>query len=459
MSKAMNQKPTQHYKQLKHISDATLLEEASHVRMIFRGIIAMAVILLAMIVWSAFITVQEKSTTYGQLIPKGEVQVVQHLEGGIVTKVYVNEGDSVKQGQLLVQLDVTQDTAQLEELRSQEVAFLLESLRLNAFLNNKPANIAEWNQKILDSKYNPIKSKDQIAILLQNQKNLLESQYANIRHQQDIQKNTAALRREKLKELIEQRKIVYENLQLLNQEFAMYAKLRTSQYVSHKDYLTVLRAVNQAKGDVSKLDSEIEQTKEAIEEAENKLKTLIETARKEALEQLAKAEGSLLEVRHKIERLEDQLKRTSIIAPVAGIVKGIMAYAGNVIKPGGTLMEIVPQSGQLQVESKILPQEVGYVKVGDKVNVKVLTYDYARYGSIKGTLKNISASTFMDQDNKPFYKAIIELDKQYLGADKNARPLKAGMTVQADILTGEKSLLEYLLKPIQRSVSDAFHER
>jgi len=455
----MNQKPTQHYKQLKHISDATLLEEASHVRMIFRGIIAMAVILLAMIVWSAFITVQEKSTTYGQLIPKGEVQVVQHLEGGIVTKVYVNEGDSVKQGQLLVQLDVTQDTAQLEELRSQEVAFLLESLRLNAFLNNKPANIAEWNQKILDSKYNPIKSKDQIAILLQNQKNLLESQYANIRHQQDIQKNTAALRREKLKELIEQRKIVYENLQLLNQEFAMYAKLRTSQYVSHKDYLTVLRAVNQAKGDVSKLDSEIEQTKEAIEEAENKLKTLIETARKEALEQLAKAEGSLLEVRHKIERLEDQLKRTSIIAPVAGIVKGIMAYAGNVIKPGGTLMEIVPQSGQLQVESKILPQEVGYVKVGDKVNVKVLTYDYARYGSIKGTLKNISASTFMDQDNKPFYKAIIELDKQYLGADKNARPLKAGMTVQADILTGEKSLLEYLLKPIQRSVSDAFHER
>ena len=450
---------TQDYKQLKHISEATLLEEASHLKMIFRGILVMACVLVALIVWSAFITVEEKSTTYGQLVPKGEVQVVQHLEGGIVAKVFVSEGDEVKQGQLVVQLDTTQDRAELEELRSQEVSLMLESLRLHAFLDQKPANVTEWGQKIISSKYNPIRYKDQVSTLLENQKTLLETQYANLKHERDALVNTRELRKEKLKELIAQRKILLENLNLLNQQFAMYAKLRTNQYVSHKDYLDVLRAVNQAKADVAKMDGEIEQTKEAIEEAENKLKELYSTAHKEALEQLAKTDGNLLEVRHKIEKLEDKVKRTSVLAPVSGIVKGVAVFAGNVVKPGGTLMEIVPQTGTLQVESKILPQEIGYIRVGDNVNVKILTYDYARYGSIKGKLVNISASTFTDQDNRPFYKAKIELSQQFLGNEKHKRPLKAGMTVQADILTGKKTLLEYLLKPIQRSVSDAFHER
>jgi adhesin transport system membrane fusion protein len=139
-------------------------------------------------------------------------------------------------------------------------------------------------------------------------------------------------------------------------------------------------------------------------------------------------------------------------------VKGIEAVAGSVVNPSGTLMTVVPSHQTLQVETRITTLDIGHVHVGDPVRVKVLTYDFSRYGSIDGRLAEISATTFFDEANKiSYYKGIIELDAQFVKDKKNE--LRPGMTTQADIVTGSKTVLEYLIKPIYNNLHSSFHER
>ncbi len=447
------------YKQLKHVSDATLLEEASHFRLMMKGIIIIFSLLVIFFIWAALVEVKETTTSYGQLVPEGDIQIVQHLEGGIVQSVLVDNGDHVNPNQVLVQMATTQLTAELNQLRSREISLLLDAQRLNAFLNNETINLADWGKQVVLSKYNPVRYESQITALLEDQGRLLDSKYEKIKDQTSALQNTILQREEKLKELKKQESIWEKHMELLNQEFEMYQKLKKNNYVSYKDYLTVLRAVNQSKGDGTRINSEIEQTIQSIEESRNKLREINSQEREDALEELSNANSELLEVRHQIEKIEDALGRSSIRSSIAGTIKGINVSDGNIVKPGDDLMEIIPENENLNVESRLLPKEIGNVNIGDEVKVKVLTYDYARYGNVTGKLESISASTFLDEENKPYYKAKITLSRQYVGEKHHKNTLKAGMTVQADIITGQKTLLQYLLKPIHRSITDSFREQ
>lgn len=447
------------YRQLSQISEAALLEEASHTRLILKSIIIVFTLMVLGLIWAAFVTIDEVSVSYRELVPKGNVQVIQHLEGGVVQRVFVSNGDVVKKGQMLLKLNDEGQEAELRQLRSQEISLILDSSRLNAFLVGGPPDVTAWAESVVRSKYNPVKQKHQIATLLEDQKKLLEQQYAKLRNQSAALTNTIVQREEKLAQLKKQKEIWKRHISLLIQEFNMYQKLKEKNYVSQKDYLTALRAVNQAKGDGAKIDSDMEQTIEGIKEAKNKLKELTSTAHEDALEKLSKINSDLLDVRHRIEKLVERINRTGVRSPIDGVVKGLEVSPGNVVKPGGTILEVVPEGGELIAECKITPKEVGYIRIGSKVNVKILTYDYSRFGSIEGRLHSISASTFDDEKDKPYYKARIFLKKQYIGSKEAPKTLRAGMTVQADIITGEKTLLGYLLKPIQRSISGSFHER
>ncbi len=452
-------KKLKRYKQLKNISDATLLEEASHLRLIFKGIIAVSFIVVLLVVWASLTEIKETSVAYGELVPKGHVQKVQHLEGGIISKVFVHNGEEVKVGDLLIAFNTASALTELNQLRSREVSLTLNSERLSAFVKGTSANLSQWGNKVIRSKYNPVKYKTQINKLLQDQKSLLESQYKTVRDQEGSLRNMIAQREEKLKELHQQRKVMSEHIKLLREEFNMYKQLRKNKFVSHKDYLTLLRAVNKAEGDRARNKSEIEQTEELLSEANNKLNELFSTSKENALKELAQINSELLEVRHKIDKVDERISRSKVKATIAGTIKGLKHYAGNVVQPGSFLLDIVPINNILLAEGKIEPRDIGHIKVGDAVTVKIMTYDFSRYGSIDGKLTKISASTFVDQKERPYYKATIELKKQFIGTKKKRKKLKPGMTVEANIITGEKSLLQYLLKPIHRSTSDAFHER
>jgi len=447
------------YRQLKQISKAALLEESNHLTLVLKALGVIALIIVALLVWAAFTTIDESANTFGSLVPKGQVQVVQHLDGGIVKQVLVTNGTKVKRGQLMVRLDPTQARAELDTMRSKEVALILDQERLRAFLENKPADLNSWAQKIMDSKYNTTARANEISQLLQDEKKHLDSMYDKKKTQSEVLQSQILQNEEKLREISNQKEVWGRHIELLKEEFAMYEKLKSQNLISHKDYLLVLRELNKAEGELVGLTSEMARSKEAIIEAKTKLMQLDSDSYEQSMGELGKVNDELLEVRHRIERLDTTVKRTNVRAPIDGIVKGVQVYPGTVVAPGGVMMEVVPFGQELVVESRVNPRDIGYIKVGDRVKVKVMTYDFARFGSIEGVLDNISASTFMDEDNRPYYRATTTLRQQYVGTEANKKMLLPGMTVEASIVTGEKTLLQYLLKPIQRATQEAFRER
>lgn len=447
------------YKQLKNISTASLLEESPQLPLIFWGVFVTAVIILALILWASFATIQEVATSYGEIIPIGHVQKVQHLEGGIVKSVLVSNGEEVRKGQLIIQMDETASKAELAEARSREIALILDKERLQAYIERQPANLVKWSQAVIQSKYNIVGRYDEINRLLQKEKALLDSQNEKRKNRREALEAQLEQKKTELKKYQHQLKVWARHLSLLTEEFEMYRKLRAENYVSHRDYLNILRDLNNAKGEQSRLITEISKLKEVIVEYHHKLKELDATFDAEALKELGIVDNKLLEERHEIERLENSLKHSDVYSPVTGIVKGLQVFASNVVKPGGLLVEIVPLNQEMVAETRIQPRDIGHIKIGDPVIVKALTYDYARYGSIKGKLIEISATTFLDENNKPYYKAVTKLNQQYLVHNNEKKYIKPGMTVTADIITGKKTLMQYLLKPIQTSTATAFRER
>ena len=185
------------------------------------------------------------------------------------------------------------------------------------------------------------------------------------------------------------------------------------------------------------------------------------TERKNILGELDVVTAEIAQVRELIHRLEDRVTRLKIIAPVHGFVKDIKVRSeGGVIAPGGILMDIVPIDDELRIETRISTKDVGHVNLGQNVTIKVTSFDFARYGSVNGVLENISATTYIDEkDGTPYYKGIVKLDVPYVGSEPSENRILPGMTVQADILTGNKTLFQYLLKPIYVSLQQSFRER
>lgn len=447
------------YHQLHQISSATLLEESSHLRIVMQGIIVVAFVIIALIVWAAFSKIQETAVTFGEVVPQGQIQIVQHLEGGIVTKVFVNNGETVKKGQLLIQMKSGPTRAELAQMRAREISLILDTVRLNAYLARAHGEKVQWSPAVIKSKYNTVKNAEQIAKLIEEEKAHLVSQYKSYQDQKAILEAVLQQKQEQVKEIATQEEVMDRHIKLLTEEFNMYQKLKEKHYISHRDYLIVVRDLNRAKGERVRQDSQMEQVKKEIQENEHKLKELESTAREEIRKELGTTSDNLIETRHKIERLEERLERLNVKSPVTGIVKGVAVFAGNVVQPGGQLLEVVPMSKILLVESRVAPRDIGHIKVGDGVKVKVMAYDFARYGAITGKLTKISAATYEDKEGNPYYKATISLDKQYIGTNSKKKSLKPGMTVQADVLTGEKTILQYLLKPIHRARDAAFSER
>ena len=452
-------KNKRNYNQLHQISTATLLEESSHLRIVMHGIIIVAFLIIALIVWASFSSIKEVAVTYGEVIPKGKIQVIQHLEGGIVSKIYVNDGDTVKKGQMLVEMDIASVQTELSQLRGRDITLTLDEERMRAFLSNKKANLIQWSDQVIKSKYNTVNNQEQISALLEDEKKHLASQYKAYNDQKSILDVTLAKAHEHLREMNSQIKVSTKHIKLLTEEFNMYHKLKESDYISHRDYLVVVRELNQAKGELVSLKSRFEQGKQEITESEYKLRELSSAARAKVQQELGTVNDKLLETRHRIEKFEERIERSRIVSPVTGIIKGVSVFASNVIQPGAKLLEVVPLSKVMLVETHVNPRDIGHIHVGDDVKIKILTFDFARYGAITGKLKKLSASTFQESDKEPYYKATITLDKQYIGDNGNEKKLKPGMTVQADIVTGEKTILQYLMKPIHRARDAAFSER
>ena len=432
--------------QVRHLATSVMLEETGTPALVRLSLLAVVAIVAAFVGWAAVAHIDEVAATTGSVVPSGRVQKIQHLEGGIVAEILVDEGTLVTQGQVLIRLDPAHAVAEMEQMRARAAALALHQERLSAFGTERDPDfslVRPEHQPLADAQ----RTIYEIAVAARTSS-------AQVLHEQIEQREA------ELAVLSEQETTLERQKALLGEELAMREELFRKNLSSKIVLLEVQRRVSEVDGALAALRSDRQRLKSALAEARDRLTQDDTELKREALTEMGRVTAELAEVRESLARLSDRVRRLAITAPVAGIVKGLAVRTiGGVIQPGETLMEIVPVTDELIVETRISPRDIGHVATGQPVTVKVSAFDFARYGSIAGVLVDVSASTFLDERDVPYYKGFVRLERPYVGADPERNRILPGMTVQADIDTGSKTLLQYLLKPVYSSMDAAFRER
>ncbi len=430
---------------IKLLSQPTILEEFGPPRLLIHLMQAVSVLIVGLIVWAAFAEIRETALAQGQVIPAGSVLQVQHLEGGIVSEILVEDGDIVDRGQPLIRLESASAHAELEQLRAREAGLALRAERLRAFVTGREADFA-----IGDA--HPELAADQQAILaMQSEARASQRRVLEARIEQK-QAQAASL--------IGQRKSLERQVAILEEELAMRDALLKKGLVSRVVYLETERTLNRTRGELASMEGEAAKTIAAIREAQDSLEETDLGLRNDALKEMGEVTSELAQVREQLGKLRDRVARLSVVAPARGIVKGLIAKTvGGVIPPGETVMEIVPFDETLVAEVRISPRDIGHLRVGQEAKVKVSTYDVARFGSVEGHVQQLSATTFMDEQGDPYYRGVIALASDHVGKNPEANMILPGMVVDVAINTGSKSVMQYLLKPVYRGLDGAFSER
>ena len=432
--------------QLQYLSHSILLEEAGTPGLMRMTIAVILLLVVAFLGWASVAKISEVAVAPGAVVPETPVQRVQHLEGGIVAEVFVNEGDIVDAGQPLARLDPVQVQAELEQTQTRIAALRLQAERLRSFALDP------------DGTARPLVP--DVRGLGADQAMILDSQRRAVAQQRAVLERQVDQRRQELRTLADQEARVRRSLALLDQEQQMRTRLFEQGLNSRLNILDIERRTNETRGEASRMAGEQARVRQSIAEAEQRLTELTATAERDALAQMGTLTAELAQLDDLAVRLRDRLTRVMITAPMRAVVKGItVTTVGGVLAPGAELMQLVPIGDRLIVESRLNPRDVGVVREGQEALVKVSAYDYSRYGGVKGKVTQISPTTFLDERNLPYYRVRIELAQNYLGPVAGRNAILPGMTVQADLPTGEKTLMEYLFRPLYLATHEAFRER
>jgi len=434
-------------RQVRHLAHFAIVEEAGMSAVSRLSVIVVTAVVVCFVLWAGVMKMDEVASTFGSVVPARSVQVVQHLEGGIVREILVEDRAMVQAGQVLVRLDPIQATAEMEQAESRRVGLMLKAERLRAFVDGRKPDFG-----VVAAKFQGLAA-DQIDILRADTERWLSQ--GNVLAEQLNQK------REEIAAAAAQERAVRDQLALVAEEAVMRETLYKAGHTSKVDYFAVLRQKSAIESEISRLQGQQRTAAKAMEELERRLADLDNNQRQDALKDLGTVTAELSQVDESVARLQDRVKRLEVVSPVRGYVQNLKAKTvGAVVPAGGQMMEVVPTDDDLLVETKINTRDVGHLLPGQKVIIKVASYDFVRYGSVEGMLKSVSATTYLDEkDNTPYYKGWVQMSHPWVGDKTAGNVILPGMTVQADIVTGQKTLLQYLLKPIHASVAQAFHER
>lgn len=422
-----------------------LIEDAPRVvRLTIWGLIAFVVFCL---LWANFAVVDEVTRGDGKAIPSSRLQKIQNLEGGIVAELFVREGQIVNAGDPLLRLDDTRFASNVGETEADRLALLLRVERLSAEVQDRELVVAdEVREKA------PRQADNEIQLFNSRKQQLLD-EVAGL-EEQLIQ------RQQELREFASKQGQFRNSLSLLRQEIRMSEPLVAEGAISQVEVLRLKRAEVEARGQLEATTLAIPRAESAIKEVERKIDETRGRFRSDALTQLNEARTELSKIQSTGKALEDRVNRTLVISPVRGIVKQLLVTTiGGVIQPGSDLVEIVPLGENLLVEARIRPQDIAFLHPGQEAVVKFTAYDYTIYGGLKAELEQIGADTVTDDDGNSFYVIKLRTNKSHLGSEEHPLLIIPGMVASVDIITGKKSVLSYLLKPIIRARAEALRER
>ncbi|MCF5231697.1 HlyD family type I secretion periplasmic adaptor subunit [Pseudomonas edaphica] len=423
-----------------------LIEDAPRViRLTIWAIIAFFIFLVT---WAGFSSIDEVTRGDGKAIPSSKLQKIQNLEGGIVSELYVKEGQIVEAGAPLIRLDDTRFVSNAGETEALRLAMQLRVERLSAQVDDRPLNIPDDVLKAAPS---------QAA----NERSLYESRRQQLKDEVGGLQEQLVQRQQELREFTSKQGQYRSQLSLQRQEINMSEPLVAQGAVSPVEVLRLKRAEMETRGQLDATTLAIPRAESAIKEVQRKIDETRGKFRSEALTQLNEARTELNKAESTGRALEDRVSRTLVTSPVRGIVKQLLVNTvGGVIQPGSDMVEIVPLNDTLLVEAKIRPQDIAFLHPGQEAIVKFTAYDYTIYGGLKAKLERIGADTITDEDKKTtYYMITLRTDRSHLGTDEKPLLIIPGMVASVDIITGKKSILSYLLKPIIKARAEALHER
>ncbi|MDR6960715.1 adhesin transport system membrane fusion protein [Pseudomonas brassicacearum] len=423
-----------------------LIEDAPRVvRLTIWGIIGFFVFLG---VWANFAVLDEVTKGDGKAIPSSKIQKIQNLEGGIVAELFVKEGQIVEAGAPLIRLDDTRFVSNVGETEADRQAMLLRVERLSAEVDDRPLN---FPADVLKAVPRQAASEESLYLSRRQQ---LHDEIGGLQEQ-------LIQRQQELREFISKQAQYRSGLALQRQEINMSEPLVAQGAVSPVEVLRLKRAEVETRGQLDATTLAIPRAESAIKEVQRKIDETRGKFRSEALTQLNEARTDLNKAQATGKALEDRVSRTLVTSPVRGIVNKLLVNTiGGVIQPGSDLVEIVPLDDTILVEAKIRPQDIAFLHPGQDATVKFTAYDYTIYGGLKAKLEQIGADTITDEDKKTTYYIIkLRTERSHLGTDEKPLLIIPGMVASVDIITGKKTVLSYLLKPIIKARSEALHER
>ena len=423
-----------------------LIEDAPRVvRLTIWAIIAFFVFLM---LWANFAVIDEVTKGDGKAIPSSKIQKIQNLEGGIISELFVKEGQIVDAGAPLLRLDDTRFASNVGETEADRLSMVLRVERLSAEVDDRPLNFPE---DVLKAVPGQAKSEESLYISRRQQ---LHDEIGGLQEQ-------LIQRQQELREFTSKQAQYRQQLGFQRQEISMSEPLVAQGAVSPVEVLRLRRAEAETRGQLDATTLAIPRAESAIKEVQRKIDETRGKFRSEALTQLNEARTDLNKAQATGKALEDRVSRTLVTSPVRGIVNKLLVNTiGGVIQPGSDLVEIVPLDDTLLVEAKIRPQDIAFLHPGQEATVKFTAYDYTIYGGLKAKLEQIGADTITDDDKKTTYYIIkLRTDRSHLGTDEKPLLIIPGMVASVDIITGKKTILSYLLKPIIRARAEALHER
>lgn len=397
--------------------------------------------------WAGLSRVDEVTRGSGQVVPSMEAQIVQSLEGGILQELLVREGDLVKKDQVLMRLRDVAFASEERGTEAKQTSLLVRKARLEAEANGTPFTIAAEIKakapKITATEADLYKSRQEEY---QNAISMIESKIASVKSQID--------------ELNAQMSRDSQNIGLVQKELTITRKMVAQKAVPQLEAIRLERELNDAQGSLRAARERKTGLEADLKSAEKEKKDQADKFRSQALGELNATETELTGLQESLKTLGDRVDRAEIRSPVDGVVNNIaLTTVGGVVEPAMRLAEIVPVGDDLKITAQVMPNDIAFLKTGQKARVRITAYDSQRYGYLPAVLTRIGANSQRGSEDKVYFEIEVRTDRNFLGDAEHPLPITAGMQAEVDVVTGQKTILEYLLRPVLRLKDRALTER
>jgi adhesin transport system membrane fusion protein len=401
------------------------------------------------LVWAHFAKLDEVTRGDARVVPSSKIQIVQNLEGGIIAELAVRDGQIVQKGDVLLRIANTSAESQYRDSRTQYLTLEAMIARLKAEIADKTP---QFPQEVLT----------EAPTVAHSEQALYDSQLDQFKSNIAVLSDQLVQKQQEIAGLQSKQQTLSRSVDLAKQERDMTAPLVANGAASKLELVKIERQLTDLQGQLDDAKIAIPQAEAARNEAQKRIQEKTATFHSDAQAELNKHTAELSALSQQIFAQHDRVTRTEVRSPVRGTVKDVkVTTIGEVIKPGQDLIEIVPLEDTLLVEAKVRPADVAFLHPGQPATVKITAYDFSIYGGLKAQVEDISADTIKDDtpNGGTFFRVTLRTDKNSLGKGDKSLPIIPGMTASAEILTGQKSVLDYLLKPLLKARDEALHER